>query len=477
MGRNKLKFGLLVVILLALAAQFQNCSGGDSINFSKSNRESLTSLGAEGGNIYDGKPTDGSYCRVFDNVACSTNVSNLQSTLNVDKDGIHLTQDNCASTSTDFLFDDAAVDFTHLASDYIGLSRGIFKKCEPSKPATEMADAYCSSSNMAVVINKNISNQLLDLTLTYQSGAGVRVVKSGVVKNGSSYSSLTKEFDLKITNGISQTSPGHVTVMIDNTAMSADLECRQANPTPTIEVDKDLELSPTWIDTSRLAGYWKLNEVNAREGTVMRDSSQYNITSVLQTGSDGLNKSNSTVPGGALDFDGVDDFFEIIEPADKHLDFGTNSFSYMMWIKKSGNSGKWDMPLWKGGNANTTAGYDIECGSSICKAIICDGTNTVNSAAEVGFAPTGDAFINKWVLLTAVIDRSTQELKTYVDGAFVDKVSTATVGSVTTSRQLLIGGYMGSLFLGAMDDVAIWKGALSDSEILEIYQRTRPKFY
>jgi hypothetical protein len=43
------------------------------------------------------------------------------------------------------------------------------------------------------------------------------------------------------------------------------------------------------------------------------------------------------------------------------------------------------------------------------------------------------------------------------------------IGSLITNGQIP--------FWGSIDDVAIWNGALSNPQILEIYQRLRPKFY
>jgi hypothetical protein len=478
---------VLVVSIIAVLVLFQNCnSSGPQIDFN-SNRQQLTSQAQGGsGGSFDGKPTPGTYCRVFDNLSCQTASANIQSTLMVDATNITLATDNCASTSTKFSFGDVAVDYTNFAPEYVGLTRGIFKKCELGtnslpQPPTEMADAFCTSSQnkLAVIINKNLATQNLDLNLVFNDSSGVRSVKTNLItktqnSGGTTYSSSSQKFDLSIPSSISQTSQGRLVAMVDNTAIDVPIECRQASSTPTVVIDKDLELSPTWIDTTRLAGYWKLNEVNATEGSSILDSSALNFSGKLLTTNDGGNKSNSSVLGGALNFDGLDDYVEMLDPVDKHLDFGTSSFTYMLWIYKSGNTELYDTPIWKGGNCSTCPGYDIECGSNSCHGLVSDGSVMLGAA----FAANGNSFIGRWVHFTVVVDRSSQELRTYLDGASVANSSISGLGSVTSADHFNIGAGRGGLhpIIGSMDDVAVWNGVLSDAEILEIYQRLRPKF-
>ncbi len=63
----------------------------------------------------------------------------------------------------------------------------------------------------------------------------------------------------------------------------------------------------------------------------------------------------------------------------------------------------------------------------------------------------------------------------------ISSVDISQLGSIQSNsdRDLRIGGTTegSNPFLGLVDDVAIWNRALSNAEILEIYQRMRPKFY
>ncbi len=488
---NYIRISLILFSLVFIALEFQNCTGGNKLSFEKQ-RESLSSSMAEGGGgSFDGKPKEGYYCRVFDDIKCQTQVDDLQGLMKVDNSGLHLVQDNCASTSTNFLLTDAAVGFSTLAPNYIGVTRGIFKKCEVGAnnlpiPPTEMTDAICTSSqyNVAVVLNKNTSSSKFDFTFSFRDPSGVRSATGNAVTKtigapGSSYSSETQEFNLKIARSDSQTASGELHIVVDNRPWNLNLTCRQASPDPTVIIEKDMEFSPTWINTSRLAGYWKLNEVNAGEGTSVIDSSRFAAHGVLATNNDGQNKSDASVDGGALLFDGTNDFVDIASSVDGHLDFGMGSFTYMVWIRKSGNASAFDMPLWHGGHSDNNAGYDIECGSAAsgCKAIICDGQNLPTSQQSVVFAG-GPSLVGRWVLLTAVVDRGNQQMRAYLDGVLVDTSNISNVGSLTTTRGFRLGsGLNFDFFLGSIDDVSIWNGVLSNAEITEIFQRLRPKFY
>ncbi|OQW49211.1 MAG: hypothetical protein A4S09_03850 [Proteobacteria bacterium SG_bin7] len=485
-----------VLLLTTVALKFQNCTGGENTVLFSNIRGSIESSSMQGGS-YDGKPSSGSYCRVYDDLTCQSNVPGLQSLLTVNDKGIHLVQDNCASATTNFLFNDVAIKFSTLLPDYIGVSRGIFVKCEldtnnlPKIPEA-MPDAYCVSQDnrIAAIVNKNLITSQMNLSLTFDLNGPLRRAKADnlikrIANNGDIiYSSIESDLDLTITKSTSQTSSGSMRVVVDDLVIEKKLNCRTSSPLPTVIVESDMELSSTWINTTQLVGYWKLNEANAVEGTTIVDSSSFANSGILETGSDGLVKSNSTAKGGAIAFDGVNDNIRIADPMDGRFDFGMGSFSYMVWIKKSGNVGAFDIALshGNGGGVNQRF-FDIECGSA-CYAAISDGTGNQNrSSAMARFAAVGaPTFVGQWTFLLAVVDRSTQQFRAYVNGVLVWTTDISQIGSVTSASQgnTRIGGIVndGSYpFFGLIDDVAIWNRALSDSEITEIFQRLRPKFY
>lgn len=482
-------FGTISSILATalLYFGFQNCMGGDgNMNFAKA-RESLASYETQGGGSgYDGKPELGSYCRVFDELTCQTQIDGLQSLLKVDQSGLHLEQDNCATTSTNFLFGDVAVKFTSLLPDYIGVSRGIFKKCDPNQTPNEMPDAYCVANhqNFAAVINRDLSSSTLNLAVAYDSGNGLRtvtansIIKSVTADGDILYSSRINEFDLSIKTSNSQTADGKIQIAVDDKILAMDLNCSTSNPKPTIIIEDDMELSPTWIDTSQLVGYWKLNEPNAVEGTSIVDSSPFASNGILLTGNDGLNKSDMSAKGGAISLDGLGDSVRVSRPTDDHLEFGTRSFSYMIWIQKTGSRSSFDMPFYHGGAREIDGGFDFECGT-FCRAYISDGLGVMgSSSAMVQLVDDTTSWLNSWILIVAVVDRSNQQMRAYVDGNLVGTTNISSVGPVISDDEIRFGGIADGRhpFWGSIDDAAIWNRALTSAEILEIFQRLRPKF-
>lgn len=488
-----MRITLVLIFLILFALGYQNCVGNTQLDFARQ-RQSLSSSMAEGPGVYDGKPDNGYYCRVYDNMSCQPQVKNLQGIVKVENSIIHLLQDNCTSTSINFLIGDAAVGFTSLAPDFIGLSRGIFKRCElgpdntPPTP-TEMTEALCTSKqdDVAVILNKNILNQQTDFTINFRDSNSVRSATGQAVtkitsSTGTSYFSGTEDFTLTINPSNSQTAKGRLQAIVDGKSLALDLDCRQANPEPTIIFERDMELSPTWIDSTQLVGYWKLNENNASHGSIIVDSSQYVSNGTLLTDNGGLVKSDPSVIGGSLFFDSANDSIDIPLPADGHLSFGLGSFTYMVWIKKTGNAMAFDMPIWNGGSSIGMAGFDIECGSSGmgCVALISDGLRGPNSQQSAKFADSA-SLIGRWVLLTAVVDRDLQQLRAYLDGVLISTANISSVGSVTNNYNIQIGSSnfvtRDYFFMGSVDDVSVWNKALSQKEITEIFQRLRPKFY
>lgn len=483
---NRVWFFIVGIVILLISSS-QNCTREGNPTIFSLSRESLYSREA-GGETYDGKPSSGTYCRFYDNISCQPQVKGLQGLLTVDSQNITLDQDNCATTDTNFRVTDAAVTYSSLFPEYLGLSRGIFRKCEigsndlPEVPQ-EMPDAYCVSSDnkFAAAISKKLMDSNLILSLIFNLGNGVRRVDADnmqklVSASGVSYSAVDKQIDLSIPFIDAQTSVASLRVSVDDMVLEKKLNCRTSTPLPTVIIEKDLELSSTWINTSALVGYWKLNEPNAGEGTSILDSSPYATHGSLQTGNDGAIKTDTSVKAGAILFDGIDDQVSVPFPGDNHLEIGTGSFTYMLWIKKQGNIGNWDMPFNHGGASNGDAGYDIECGSSNCNACISDGSNVAGALATcASFAPSGTQFLNQWVLLSAVIDRTRQELRAYLNGNLVSTQSTSTVGPIYRNQPIYLGGNTRKFF-GSIDDVALWNRPLTDAELLEIYQRLRPKF-
>lgn len=157
-------------------------------------------------------------------------------------------------------------------------------------------------------------------------------------------------------------------------------------------------------------------------------------------------------------------YVNVPDPASEVLDFGTNSFSISMWEFSLPGGNDHEASLWKGG-------YMIKhgwaTGGSNAVGVLSDGT----ISKEISFGAKN--LLNTWTLLTLVVDRNSNTMKTYVDGSYTGISTDITgLGSVSTGHPLRIG--MGDNWLpynGGIDEVNIYNRVLTDSEIQELYNQ------
>ena len=213
--------------------------------------------------------------------------------------------------------------------------------------------------------------------------------------------------------------------------------------------------------TAGLVGYWKLDESNA---TTAIDSSGNNNSGAFQ------GSFSPPVPGkigGAFNFG-----FNLVQVTNPsgNLDFGTNSFSFSEWIYGvTGDTGQQHRgPLVKG-IYGAYSGYAIQgiwgtSGASM-QAVISD----ANNSAASGFGQKN--LLNTWSLLTVVVNRSDNTLKTYIDGVYTgNSADTSAVSSVTTNQPLQIGmGSNWAPYFGVIDDVRVYNRSLSAQDVQRLY--------
>jgi len=79
--------------------------------------------------------------------------------------------------------------------------------------------------------------------------------------------------------------------------------------------------------------------------------------------------------------------------------------------------------------------------------------------------------LHEWTLLTGIVNRDTHEVKIYVNGNLVGTSPIPDTGYAHPGLTPLIGGHpwSGMYTIGDIDEVTIYQRALTDSEILQIY--------
>jgi hypothetical protein len=163
----------------------------------------------------------------------------------------------------------------------------------------------------------------------------------------------------------------------------------------------------------------------------------------------------------AISFDGTDDRLTIGDPSDGHLDFGTSSFSFSLWINWPLTSSYQDA-LYKGARESGVAGYIIyrryEASGGTASVSVGDGS----SRYQNDFAIPSDT----WIYIVGVVDRSTNRLRAYLNGVEQGSgTDISSLGSVSSTQSLLIGdGYDNAASI--IDEVRISRAFRSAGWIL-----------
>lgn len=207
-----------------------------------------------------------------------------------------------------------------------------------------------------------------------------------------------------------------------------------------------------WDD--RFAGVWHLSEPS--DATLFADSSPVDHPGSVQP-PDTAPMATDGVMAGAQSFDGNEDRIFIGDFDDFDFDVGS-SFSFSAWVRQGDNPGPFDNALNNGGGASANGGFGFFLGSDSWVASISDG---------IGFSsPTllaDSTGLVQWVHLLAVVDREQQQMHAYKDGALVDTHSIGVIGPITSTRPLRIGGGSNSTYQGTIDEVRIYRVAVSES--------------
>lgn len=227
-----------------------------------------------------------------------------------------------------------------------------------------------------------------------------------------------------------------------------------------------IQFKPEIVKEKGLAGYFKFDE---GAGIEIFDSSGKNITGKIYGLGDWISGWRDGKNGKAFEFDGVDDYVDL----GKNFDMGKNDFTITFWVKKTDPDDNYQTILYKSKPAKfKSPGYGFffrETGAQI-KFTLSDGDKIIQAVAP----PIKD---KKWHFIAGV--RGKGKIKLYVDGVLKSEVED-TLGDISNNENFVIGkrGYGNnpggpgnpSFFCGRIDEVRIYKKALTDEEIIKIYR-------
>ncbi|MHA2393806.1 MAG: LamG-like jellyroll fold domain-containing protein [Promethearchaeota archaeon] len=165
--------------------------------------------------------------------------------------------------------------------------------------------------------------------------------------------------------------------------------------------------NPTGVWDGSYKGVWHL----AEGGGVTEDSTTYNENGII-TGT--ILRPSTGQIGNAYNY-GTDGRFNVGDPADGHLDFGTDSFMVSMWINIDTSTGALQLPLYKGASSIFDPGYCFgtpTTGDSLSFHIT-DGTSNIGS-------PSASITYDSWIYIIGIVDRTNNLICIYKNGAEVE---------------------------------------------------------
>jgi len=176
--------------------------------------------------------------------------------------------------------------------------------------------------------------------------------------------------------------------------------------------------------------------------------------------------------GTGLGLDGVDDWGEV--PFDRSIDLGADDFTMMAWIKYGTTTGSHAI-LWAyrtGSGTTPQVWLRAEPESHRIRALM--SVDRFNVTVQSASAYNDDQWHH------VVLQRAGGKLRLLVDGTEVSS-ATAPPGSVTAGKEFGVQGiHIGqrvdgaNRFQGALDEVRIYRRALSDTELQQICQTNQP---
>lgn len=204
------------------------------------------------------------------------------------------------------------------------------------------------------------------------------------------------------------------------------------------------------IDPEAIVGLWLFEE---GKGNMAEDSSGNGHDGTIM----GAPKWMEGKFGEAMNFAGGE---SIAVPDNESLNFGTDSFSVVMWFNFSSPQ-DWNRLLrernpspWGSGNY----GWEIQTqGLQIHWSL----DDTKGNHQKTTYPDVGDG---EWHHTAMIVDRDKKLLITYMDGENERTINIANIGSVTYTLPITFGGG----YAGAIDDVGIFKGVLDLDDVVDI---------
>ncbi|UCF07840.1 MAG: right-handed parallel beta-helix repeat-containing protein, partial [Thermoplasmata archaeon] len=216
------------------------------------------------------------------------------------------------------------------------------------------------------------------------------------------------------------------------------------------------------VEETGLAGYWRMDE-SYWEGAAgeVADSSGNGNHGTAE--GDAVTTTSGKI-GRAGYFDGVDDYVDCGNKSSVQVGGPGNSFSLGAWVRRASN-GSHDPIIMQGTYPVGKDNYNLQIGyhqnDKFVFGFYNDDLYTTSTYLDV----------NEWHHWFATYDAKTNDQRLYRDGSFLQNRTTnwdynATSGTLYIGR---VNWDWGPPFNGSIDEVMLYRYALSDSEIAALY--------
>lgn len=186
-------------------------------------------------------------------------------------------------------------------------------------------------------------------------------------------------------------------------------------------------------------------------------------------------------PNKAMFFDGIDDYINFGDLA--NYQFGSNSFTIALWIYADMGQLGQGVPIGKrgftGGDKAYMFGWDAY-GPGMTTGELMLYYRDDNGAVGYSNFQTKIIAGNFWTHIAMVFDRNTDDLHLYIDGVLEstrDITGLSTFNATGSSAGELMAGRSsegGQYFSGGVDDIYVFRRALTTNDILALYNAADP---
>jgi hypothetical protein len=230
-----------------------------------------------------------------------------------------------------------------------------------------------------------------------------------------------------------------------------------AQPYDCIVDEKDIRMVlGDWLveatdpGTGNLVGWWKLDDGTG--ATTAQDSSIYGNHGTLIAMDPASDWITGQI-GGALHFDGIDDYVDC--PNDVSLEITGTAISLAAWVKYE-TAGNYSAIAMKTTSDDWADGYGLYADNAVVNFYVTDYGNR----ATKSFAAD-----DQWHHVVGTYDGS--NVRIYVDGVEGTPFSyTGSISNADHSFEIGRGSHNDYNFSGALDDVRLYNAALTDSDVL-----------